>query len=223
MGFFSSLGSALSSLGGALGISNTATKLMVGVLGRLNPVIGTVLTVIDIASTVLSIAKKLGLFDAAEKVEDLGDKAIQAADKGIKPENYKTYEEYVEAIRNFEVDPEKSKEIKEYDKLERGAQVALGLTMEKFGSGIGELLVEFSKRPDLWVAGTERIPSYIDYLKNNDVPVKPLQDYMAQKSILLTDKKDIEGMVRAVEKAINPQVSEDKISDIMRSLRVPSE
>lgn len=62
---------------------------------------------ISLAIEVLSVV--LGLLDKDEKLEDMGDKAIQAKEAGINPEDFATYKEYAEAIKNFEVDPKNPK------------------------------------------------------------------------------------------------------------------
>ncbi len=43
----------------------------------------------------------------------MGDKAIQAEEHGIKPEDFSTYSEYVKSVEDFETDSERSKEISE--------------------------------------------------------------------------------------------------------------
>ncbi|MDY6294970.1 MAG: hypothetical protein SPL45_01550, partial [Schwartzia succinivorans] len=72
------------------------------------------------AQIIMGILKGLGLIKPEEDVEDLGDKALQAEEEGITPEKYDSYEEYLKAVEEFEIDPEKSKEIDEGKKLEKG-------------------------------------------------------------------------------------------------------
>lgn len=54
-----------------------------------------------------------GMFGAmkpGENFEDLGDRAYQAGEKGIRPEKFDQYDDYLDEIRNFELDPEVSKQ-----------------------------------------------------------------------------------------------------------------
>lgn len=114
MGFFSSAFSAISScLSGvaSMGLSLTG-----------------ILTVVQ---AVLAICKALGLFED-KSPEELGDRAIQAEREGITPDKFETFDEYVKAIKAFELDPERSKEISAEEKNLKGAEVLLLLAAEKF-------------------------------------------------------------------------------------------
>lgn len=84
-----------------------------------------------VANVVMNICQTLGLIKPEEKVEDLGDKAIQAEDEGIKPENYANYQDYVKAVQDFQVDPEKSKHITPEEKMAKALEVQANLLVEK--------------------------------------------------------------------------------------------
>ena len=84
-----------------------------------------------VANVVMSICQTLGLIKPEEKVEDLGDKAIQAGDEGIRPENYANYQDYVKAVQDFQVDPEKSKRITLEEKMAKALEVQANLLAEK--------------------------------------------------------------------------------------------
>lgn len=92
-----------------------------------------------IANAIVSLAKSLGLIKADMKTEDLGDKAIQS---GLKPEDFDTYEEYTKAVEKFETDPERSKQISEEEKLNKGIEIATNLMAEKYGDGVGQFIAK---------------------------------------------------------------------------------
>ena len=48
-------------------------------------------------------------FNKTTNPEQLGDKALQADEDGIHPDNYDTFGEYLNAVEEFEIDPDKSK------------------------------------------------------------------------------------------------------------------
>ena len=64
---------------------------------------------------------------AIEGTEKLGDKAIQAEEDDITPENYDTYSDYYEALEKFNIDEEKSKSIDENDKITKGVDIIVKL------------------------------------------------------------------------------------------------
>ena len=108
-----------------LGVFISAVSSIVTAIKAIVPVLKAV------ANVVMSNCQTLGLIKPEEKVEDLGDKAIQAGDEGIKPENYANYQDYVKAVQDFQVDPEKSKRITPQEKMAKALEVQANLLAEK--------------------------------------------------------------------------------------------
>ena len=69
-----------------------------------------------VGNAFVKLGKTLGLIKPETKVEDLGDKAIQSE---YKPEDYNSYAEYVKAVEDYKLDPEKSKNISEEEKIKK--------------------------------------------------------------------------------------------------------
>lgn len=90
-----------------------------------------------LANAIVNFAKALGLIEDDMEPEDLGDKAIQS---GYNPEDFDTYEAYVDAVKDFKVDPEKSKEISAEDKLNKSIELSVGLAKEKCGDEVGDFI-----------------------------------------------------------------------------------
>lgn len=100
-------------------------KVFLGLAVEVAKLVGNVLT---------EIVKALGIINPDENATDLGDKALQAEAQGIVPEKYDTYQEYLNAVQNFELDPEKSTGFSEIEKVTKGVElIALGAN-EKFGN-----------------------------------------------------------------------------------------
>lgn len=85
-----------------------------------------------LGNALLGVIKELGLIKQEDTVEDLGDKALQAEEAGIVPENFNSYAEYVRNIEEFKINPEKSKLIEEEKKVQKGIELTAGVTLEKF-------------------------------------------------------------------------------------------
>lgn len=83
------------------------------------------------ARAVMAIAKVLGLIGPEEGVESFGDKVLQAEEAGYKLEDYDSYNDYVKAIEDFRIDPEKSGHYSPEQKEECAAKVLSGLIIEK--------------------------------------------------------------------------------------------
>lgn len=58
----------------------------------------------EIASAFLQGA---GILQDGESVSDFGERALQASEKGITPDKYENFEDYMRALREFEIDPNK--------------------------------------------------------------------------------------------------------------------
>ncbi len=147
MSFLSSIGSFVSSVGSTIssavssigsGISSFASKVapvLGSVLSKVPPVLG------PISQWANAIGNLLNIFHPDEKVEDIGDRALQAAnsEQEIKPEKFEKFDDYINSLRNFELDPEKSKETPQAVKVTAGLGVAtLGLE-DKFNLPNGSL------------------------------------------------------------------------------------
>ena len=85
------------------------------VLPKIIEIVGA--NLLQFAHILSGIFKGLGLLAPEEEITDLGDKAIQAEKQGIKAENYDSYEEYLKAVKSFEIDEEKSANIDDNAKI----------------------------------------------------------------------------------------------------------
>lgn len=79
-----------------------------------------------IVGALTNIAKALGII---RPEQDMAEKALQAEQAGIKPENYDTYEEYLKDVGSFETDPEK--EHTDAEKLSKEIELLSGMITEK--------------------------------------------------------------------------------------------
>lgn len=81
----------------------------------------------SIVGILTNIAKALGLVE--EPKPEVAEKALQAEEEGITPENFDTYDEYMNAIDKFEIDLEKKHSDEEL--LQKQAEILSGYILEK--------------------------------------------------------------------------------------------
>lgn len=144
MGFFSSIGSAFSSTFSTCCSAVSSTLGSVGgFAARCIPVIGPIITAIDVlvkvATVVSTVLQALGVFRPDEKIEDIGDRALQAAEKGITSDKFEKYDDYMKEIRGFELDPKKSESYTPEVKIMAGMSVGIKGTEEKMKLSEGSL------------------------------------------------------------------------------------
>ena len=134
----SAVGSAISSAVGSIGkaVSSFATNFaptIGSILAKVHPVLGTV------SLWASTIGQVLNLFRPDEKVEDIGDRALQAQEKDIKPEKFENFDAYMDGLRNFDLDPEVSDKTSTATKLVAGMAVATLGMEDKFSLERGSL------------------------------------------------------------------------------------
>lgn len=160
-----------------------------------------------IGKVLVSIAKALGLIeDKNIEAEELGDKALQAEMEGIKPENCKTYQEYMKAIEDFELDPEKSKKWTEKEKVEKGIEITSALLVEKYGPDIEDLLIEVVKNPEFF--NSQRVKEYIEIVEDKKISYSEISDYLDGNIRNFEHKDKVTNAMLEVEKKINPDISQ---------------
>ena len=164
---------------------------------------------IKIALEILQIALVLADIYLKEDPETLGDKMLQAEAEGIVPENFDTYEEYLNEISNFELDPGKSENFTQEEKLQKFTALGLSLAAEKIGENVIPLILEVLPKFSEDFRTKARIEAYI---KEFEGAFDKFADYFKDSSgLTLSEVKDIENKLVDLEKKLNPDADTDSI------------
>ena len=188
-----------------LGIIVDGFKAVVSVISKL------AISMIDIIGpAIMALCKALGLVKDEEKLDEMGDKAIQAEESGIKLENYSSFQEYMEAIDNFPLDPEKSKSISYEEKMRRGPTIASCGLQEKFPNApVAELIRLVSEYPLLF---TERKFTELgSLLKQDPKSLEGIVDFLngkAKNDIIIDQAVN---SLKMMSKSENPNISDKEI------------
>ncbi len=192
MGFWSSVGSCISSVGSfvsscATGIMNTVGSVCSGAINSILTAVKGVGAFIDIIAkldlgplgmivgAVVKICNLLGLIED-EDPEELGEKVLQAEEEGLTPESCENYKEYMDKINNFELDPEKSMEYELVDKLAAAGVYCEGVLVHKFGFGIAKLVPIIIE--DSSFQNPEKLASLIENCEKNNFTLDDMADYL---------------------------------------------
>jgi hypothetical protein len=134
--------SAVSSIGPAVAsFCSTTLPKIVPVIEKLAPIAEAVAKVAEVVLTVC------GIFKPSDKVEEIGDRALQAAEQGVTPDKFDSHQEYMQALRDFPLDPAKSADYSDTAKLCAGIGVGTAGLEQKFNIEPGTLA-------PLWVLPT---------------------------------------------------------------------
>ena len=173
MGFFRGVSSFFSNVGSAISSGLSAAASWCGEKFSTLVSVGKIAldTVGGIAGGLL---QSLGLFGKQETPEYIGDRALQADAQGIFPDTFEDFSDYMESLRNFELDPEKSKRTTVEEKIFKGLEVAGRALEDKFNAPTGSMA-------NVWLlAGTN--PDYFtserfQSILNSGMDVASIVDY----------------------------------------------
>lgn len=197
-------------------------------VGGLGDVIKTIKIFLDLAvecakivgNVLTEIAKALDVIKQDENTVELGDKAIQAEAEGIVPEKYETYQEYLQAVRDFKINPEKSMEISETDKLAKGAELIALCADEKLkGVNIlGLAILVAIVFPPAVLTGPAMTTLGAIIAKNPSI-VAALIGYLDGTGRNGKDLKAAQDTVTEVLRVSNPNISEEELKKQAASYR----
>ncbi|OBU15782.1 hypothetical protein CTM88_13665 [Photobacterium aquimaris] len=199
--------SVCGSIGRSVGniVSNIAPKLMmvVGPTNKLN----TLLAVADAVIQMYSILKP------DEKIQDIGDKAIQASEEGISMDKFDDFDEYMASLRNFEIDPERSEKTDELTKQLTGIAVVTQGLAEKLnidGVALGNVWTLPALNPQVFTP--ERIKVILDNTSNISNVVRYFENSLSPQIAYNVEKELV-----AAEKQLSPDRSDEKIYKLLDS------
>lgn len=151
--------------------------LIVGALS----VVSLAVSVIDIG---INVCKSLGIIKKDMPPEELGDRALQAQEKGVKLEDYAgRYDEYIKDIESLELEPEASEKFSPAEKNKAAAEVLSAVLVDHYGSEsgvenfLGTELVEANK--DFY--NPARVISFMDTFKNSGTDMGNINKYFDSK------------------------------------------
>jgi hypothetical protein len=120
----------------------------------IKPVLGPVLLTIAntiphpavklVATCANALLHTLALFHPNETVENMGDRALHAAEQGITTDKFENFDDYMNALRNFELNPDLKEKFGPAEKLVAGLGIATLGIEDKFKFEAGSL-------NDLWL------------------------------------------------------------------------
>ena len=174
-----------------------------------------------VGNGILGIAKALGIVKPERKVEELGDRAMQAEEKGMNPEDYPNYEAWVKAIENDDwgYDPEKNRGINDEEKILKGVEVSTAVTMERFPEiSIGDFFSLAGKEQEFFSA--ERMGEIGKIAANDEENFKNIVNYMTgieKNHDVIDSTVDV---LMDVEKKITPGLNDKEAYRKVASFRL---
>ena len=217
MGFFAFVGIV------AAAVVSIATKVAAAVktLGTVFKILVTDPKFWETAREIVNLLKELGIIETNEKPEEIGDRCKQAEEAGIDRTKFDKFEEYEKAIRDFKLDPEKSKNIPIEEKL----KYALGFCSMKLEEqhkiafeDFAKLSKCFTKFDDLKVFSKE----IFDTFREKDLSLSNIDNFFNKNLKMSEDIKVENALVEAWQKK-EPEKSRDEILDKFQEMKKAGE
>ena len=172
-----------------------------------------------LGSVIIGILKALGIVKQERTVDELGDKAIQAEEADIRPENYDTYEEYVRAVEAYETDPEKSKQISEEDKVKKGVELITGIAVERYKDfPVQEYLELVGKNPAYFTEA--RMKEFNKMLEGDRPTLTNIVNYLRGTEHNSDKIQSAMNVQLDIERKLDPDISESDALDNIVSARL---
>lgn len=157
--------------------------------------------------------KELGLIEPQDNVEEIGDKALQAEQDDLHPikiEDFDSHEKYLAAIKEYEVDAEKSALIPKDDKFHKALEILLGAAIARYGQPMSEFSQIVVSNPDFY-SKAGRLNEFASLIRSDPKTFAELVNYMENKS-MSTEKNDaaFDKLVE-MEKKVNPDATDAEI------------
>ncbi|MBO5470040.1 MAG: hypothetical protein J6A03_09930 [Lachnospiraceae bacterium] len=167
-----------------------------------------------LGNAIAMIAKALGIIKPERDVEEVGDRALQAEEKGIKPENYASYEEWVKKIErdDWGFDPEKNKDMDPKEKVLKGIEVASAVTIEKFPDLPIEDFIKMSVTKNDFLT-EDRMLEVSKLAKDDHDGFAKIVGYVTGETKDRTSLNEAEDMLMDIEKTITPGLDDDAAYD----------
>ena len=182
-------------------------ELLAAAAALLPTILEVTVNLVIFATIVTKALQALGIIGPDENAKELGDKAIQAEEEGITPENYDSYEEYMDAVRKSELDPEKSEQIEDEDKLKKGTEIFTTVMVDRLGKVSAEdLLVVMAKNP---IYFENRMPLLMEKLKDTPEKLKDITDFMQGRHYSPEKDDEVASVLYDVEKKVNPDATKE--------------
>ena len=199
------LGSLFSGIANVLSV--VVTKLVPGLI----KIVGAALE--KLSTALENFFKELGLIEPNDNVEEIGDKALQAEQDDLHPikiEDFDSHEKYLAAIKEYEVDAEKSALIPKDDKLHKALEILLGAAIARYGQPMSDFSQIVVSNPDFY-SKAGRLDEFASLIRSDPKTFAEIINYMENKN-MSTEKNDaaFDKLVE-MERKVNPDAPDAEI------------
>lgn len=165
--------------------------------------------VITIAETVVRIAcVACGIMDSGESVRELGERALEAGEQGIHPEDFADPEEYLNTVRKTPLAEDRDKWTEEQRSLSGISTLAYCLQVKfHIPPEIYPLFVRYHK-----FFTERRVDAYIKYAVDTGYDLNKINDYFSSNATM-AEKDAALAVMKTVEETLSPNFDKEKFAE----------
>ncbi len=162
-------------------------------------------------------AKALGIgVDDDKDVEEIGDRALQAEEKGITPDKFESGEAWLNEIEkdDWGYDPQKNANLDPREKMAKGIEVSAALCAEKLPDDI-PIETFFNVQFNNDKLFTPDLMSELGKLANNNIDdFRKIANYVVGKMDNVAEIREARQMLTDIQKSINPSMSDGEAMEL---------
>ena len=169
----------------------------------------------SIASTLIELGKELGIINPTTNVEELGDKALQSK---FNPDDFDCYDDYLQAVEDYQADPEKSKLSTEEEKIQKGVELTIKVMVEKYEDySMGNFINMIGHNPEYFTV--EKMGELAKVIKMDGQSITDILNYVDGTEKNSTKIQGGVDTLVEIEKNTNPSISDKEAFKNVMELR----
>ena len=173
-------------------------------LEKKGPVLSEIKSILkSIEVIITTLAEMLGF--GPTNIEQLGAKAEHS---GLSPDDFENYDDYIEALDQFQIEPEEVEKIPQEVRLARGISLLLQQIESRFPVGIDNLLPELVTGQHSNFFSPTRIAALLDSFSRADLSMRDMVAYFDNELGVL-DTIKVEGAMLIAEKILKENTGKD--------------
>lgn len=194
--------SAVSSIGPAV------SRFCTNVLPRLAPYIEKGMEVLQYVGKVAqALLSSIGIFKPDDKTAEVGERALQAAEEGIRPDGFDSFPEYMEALRKLELNPENKDKFTPEQKMVAGLAVGAKGLEDKFNAPAGSM-------GNLWVLAAASPLFFnadrLEAILKTGGDIASVMRYF-EGDLSLSEARGVETKLLEAERSVSPGTSDESV------------
>ena len=157
--------------------------------------------------------KGLGLIEQDDKLEEIGDRSLQAEQDELNPvklEDFDSHEKYLAAIKEYEPDAEKSALIPKDDKLQQAIKILLGMAIAQYGQPMSEFGQIVLNNPNLY-SQSGRLSEFANLARNEPQTFSEIVNYIENKNMSTQKNDSAFDKLVEMEKKLNPDATDAEL------------